>query len=59
MMNNVNVSKVFFGASLASIAASIFIWNFSGGDPAHAERFALFVGLWAPTMMGLSNYYKG
>jgi hypothetical protein len=29
-----------------------------GDDPAHAERFGIFIGLWAPTLMGLSNYYK-
>ena len=23
-----------------------------------AERFGIFVGLWAPTLMGLANYYR-
>jgi hypothetical protein len=27
-------------------------------DPPHGERFALFIGLWAPTLMGLANYYN-
>jgi len=51
-------SKLFYTASLVSIAMSIAIWNFLGGDAAHAERFGIFVGLWAPTLMGLANYHK-
>jgi hypothetical protein len=27
-------------------------------DPAHGERFALFIGLWAPTLMGMANHHK-
>jgi len=35
-----------------SIVASIAIWFFlSTEDPAHAERFGIFVGLWAPTFL--------
>ena len=53
-------SKVFYYASLASVALSIAAWNFFGGDdPAHAERWGIFVGLWAPTLMGLSIFHKG
>lgn len=38
---------------------SILTWVTVGeADPAHAERFAIFIGLWAPTLMGLANYYK-
>tara|TARA_Y100001937_G_scaffold121259_1_gene179765 strand:+ start:67 stop:249 length:183 start_codon:yes stop_codon:yes gene_type:complete len=51
-------SVVFFVASLVSVAASIYVWVSAGGDPAHAERFGIFVGLWAPTLMGLANYYR-
>jgi len=51
-------SRLFFTASLVSIGLSIAIWNFMSGDPAHVERFGIFVGLWAPTLMGLSNHYK-
>lgn len=37
---------------LMSIAASIAIWFFlSTADAAHAERFGIFVGLWAPTFL--------
>jgi len=43
-----------------SVMVSILTWVFvSQDDPAHAERFALFIGLWAPTLMGLANFYKG
>ena len=44
-----------------SILASIAIWFFTGGrEPlteAHAERFGIFVGLWAPTFFILSNRF--
>jgi hypothetical protein len=44
-----------------SIAASIAIWYFTGGKTpelqAHGERFGIFVGLWAPTFMILSNRF--
>lgn len=53
------LTKVCFTASLVSVAVSIATWVFaSPEDPAHAERFALFIGLWAPTLMGLANFYK-
>lgn len=44
-----------------SIAASIAIWYLTGENTAvtqaHAERFGIFVGLWAPTFMILSNRF--
>jgi hypothetical protein len=50
------LSTVCFVAGFLSIAASILIWFFyKGGDPAHAERFGIFVGLWAPTFLILSE----
>ncbi len=52
------VSNGFLVATIASIIGSIVIWNTSSADPAHIERLALFVGLWAPTFMGFTNYYK-
>ena len=55
---NNNVATTFFVASLASVVASIGVWMTVGGDPAHAERFGIFVGLWAPTLMGLANYFR-
>ncbi len=44
-------------AALASIAGSILTWRAakSKGDPAHAERFGIFIGLWAPTFFALSD----
>ena len=46
-------------ASLVSVMVSIATWVFvSPEDPAHGERFGIFIGLWAPTLMGLANYYK-
>ena len=55
---NNGLSKTFFAASLVSVAVSIGVWVTAGGDPAHAERFGIFVGLWAPTLMGLANYFR-
>jgi len=44
-----------FYAGFVSIIGSIAIWFFyKGGDAAHAERFGIFVGLWAPTFFALS-----
>jgi hypothetical protein len=49
----------FFG--FASIVGSIAIWFMTGGttepSQAHAERFGIFVGLWAPTFFILSNRF--
>jgi hypothetical protein len=44
-------------AGFASIAASILTWRAAkkAGDPAHAERFGIFVGLWAPTFFALAD----
>ena len=59
MKTNNNLSNLCFFASLASVACSIVTWVAAGdADPAHAERFGIFVGLWAPTLMGLANYYR-
>ena len=55
---NNNTAIAFFVASLVSVAASIGVWVSVDGDPAHAERFGIFVGLWAPTLMGLANFYR-
>ena len=52
-------SKVFYYASLASVVFSIATWSLTGdADPAHAERWGIFIGLWAPTLMGLSIYHQ-
>ena len=59
VLKNSNLSRWCFLASLGSVGMSIATWVTVGeADPAHAERFAIFIGLWAPTLMGLANYYK-
>ena len=58
-MNNNQISKACFWASLTSVAGSIAVWSLTGDtDLAHAERFGIFIGLWAPTLMGLANWFK-
>ncbi len=56
-----NLSLVCLVLGFASIAGSIAIWYFTGGKSmeaqAHGERFGIFVGLWAPTFMILSNRF--
>jgi len=46
----------------ASIIGSIAIWMLTKGisveEIAHAERFGIFVGLWAPTFFVLSGRLK-
>jgi hypothetical protein len=57
------LSNLCFILGFASIIGSIAIWYFSAqgsADPerlAHAERFGIFVGLWAPTFFILSNRF--
>jgi|TARA_B100000035_G_scaffold17594_2_gene14085 hypothetical protein len=59
MLSKQQTSTLCFYASLVSVAASIVTWLTVGdADPAHAERFGIFIGLWAPTLMGLANFYK-
>ncbi len=45
--------------SILSIVGSLAIWFLTGGEAAeskaHAERFGIFVGLWAPTFFALSG----
>ena len=58
-MDKQQLSNICFIASLVSVMVSIATWVLiSPEDPAHGERFALFIGLWAPTLMGMSNHYK-
>ncbi len=55
------VSNLCFILGFASIIGSIAIWYLTGGTEvegkAHAERFGIFVGLWAPTFFILSNRF--
>jgi hypothetical protein len=58
-MNTTNLkglSAFCFIAGFLSILASVAIWMYlKHPDPAHAERFGIFVGLWAPTFFILSD----
>lgn len=55
------LSHACFVLGFASIIGSIAIWYLTGGSEpeslAHAERFGIFVGLWAPTFFILSNRF--
>ena len=50
------LSEISLAAGFISIAASIITWfSKSGDDPAHAERFGIFIGLWVPSFFALSH----
>lgn len=55
------LSNLCFQLGVLSIGASIAIWWFTMDDTAeakaHAERCGIFVGLWAPTLLILSNRF--
>jgi len=49
-------SSAMYFAALISIGASIAIWFLRREeDRQNAERFGIFVGLWAPTFMAFGN----
>ena len=57
-MNKLGISSdVLQVLGFASIFASIATWRTAkgAGDAAHAERFGIFVGLWAPTFFALAG----
>ena len=49
---NSKKTQLFFIASLVSVLASIYLYT-TNTD----KSLGIFVGLWAPTLMGLSNRY--
>ena len=52
------LSAVCLVLGFVSIIGSIAIWFLAKSpDPAHGERFGIFVGLWAPTFFALSNRF--
>ncbi|MDG1701940.1 MAG: hypothetical protein P8I61_03380 [Opitutae bacterium] len=55
-----NKSNLLFYASLLSVILSIGIWMgiFPLCAPENYKISAVFVGLWAPTLMSMSNRYK-
>lgn len=56
-----SLSTFCFITGVVSILGSIGIWFFldrsTPETTAHAERFGIFVGLWAPTLLILSNRF--
>lgn len=49
-------STTIYLSSFASIALSIAVWLLRRSDDrSNAERFGIFVGLWAPTLMTLAK----
>jgi len=57
LMKKVGLSQdIMYVLGLASVGASIAIWNTKkGDDKANGERFGIFVGLWAPTFFAIGN----
>jgi hypothetical protein len=50
------LSNLSLAAGFLSIAASMRNWFSKGGDNRdRAERFAIFVGLWVPSLFALSH----
>lgn len=55
------LSTICFQGGILSIGLSVWTWWFLNGDTvdeqAHAERFGIFIGIWAPTLLILSNRF--
>lgn len=55
------MSTLCFLAGCASIVLAVGVWWFLDRDTAeaaaHAERFGIFIGLWSPTLLILSNRF--
>jgi len=56
------LSIILAALGFISIVGSIFIWNIKKGETAeekaHAERFGIFIGLWAPTFFAIAVLTK-
>ena len=53
------ISTICFIMGFVSIISSIAVWMMSKApDPAHGERFGIFIGLWAPTFFILSDRFE-
>ncbi len=59
-LEQLSTACVVFGA--ASIVGSVATWAAARGDTeverAHAERFGIFIGLWAPTFFILADLFS-
>lgn len=63
MLRNIGLtSDVAYIAALASIGASVAAWtasrNVEDAPGEKADRWGIYVGLWAPTFMALGNAIK-
>jgi hypothetical protein len=57
-MSNLGLnSDILHAMAFGSILASILTWRGAkkAGDTAHAERFGIFIGLWAPSFFALAD----
>ncbi len=54
------VGDICFLGGFFSIFASIAVWAIkrADSDRAHAERFGIFIGLWAPTFFIIANRFE-
>jgi hypothetical protein len=51
------LGNVCFVSGFVSILASVAVWALlRDPDAAHAERFGIFIGLWAPTFFALAAW---
>lgn len=61
-INYQTLSNICFLLGLVSVIASIVAWNIAKGtspeELAHAERWGIFIGLWAPTFITIANWLK-
>jgi hypothetical protein len=63
MLRNLGLSSdIAYVAALASIGASVAAWaaskNMEDAPGEKADRWGIYVGLWAPTFMALGNAIK-
>ena len=56
------LEKVCFAFGVLSIPASLFIMFVFGAPGSinveYSQKMAIFIGLWAPTLVGIANYLK-
>jgi len=60
-MYNRYISNIFLVMSMICVFLSLFTWVTAGPlpvDQASGERWSVFVGLWVPTLLLLSNRFN-